>query len=145
MGKLILGIIFISLLTSCKKSNSTGVSSGSWTFESLSYNDAKGSPGMWGSAVISVTAKSSNSVYPYMVVSNTGTVAFTSGTYPVGVVNVGVTDTNGNAYLPMLNNTGTVTVNANNGSVSLSSAGIKMVNSSNTDTSVLTFNITQTY
>ena len=148
LGIALIGILF---LTTCKTENTPTVSSGSWTFKSMTYSDTKGIPGTWHGALVSVLAQSSKTFYPSLTVSDSSTIAFTSGTYPVGgaigSLNIEVVDSSGVAYIPMLNDTGTISVTAVDSKVSLSSAGIRMVNFglNPVDTSILTFNITQTY
>ena len=151
MRKVILGTLFIILLASCKKNNSAGISSGSWTFKNVTYNDTKGIPGMWGNALVSVTATNTTlGVYPYLIVSDSGTAALTSGTYQAtgGHINVQVTDSSGKLYMALPNNTGTINVTVNNSKINLTATAIPMVpfgTQPYSDTSILTFNITQTY
>jgi hypothetical protein len=154
MRKIVFWIVFIALfsITTCKTENTAAVSSGSWTFQSATYNDSKGTPGIWHGALVSAIAQINGTLQPSLVVSNYGTNSFATGTYQVGsdpgTVDVQVIDSIGVRYMPLPNNTGTVTVNASNGKVLLSSAGISMVKfgvAPYSDTMTLSFNITQTY
>jgi hypothetical protein len=146
-------IILILCATACKKNANPTVSSGSWTFQSVTYYDTKGLPGIWGNEVISILAKNSSHNYPWMSITNNRTQSFVTGSYYVeagsGIsanysLNIEVVDSSGNAYLATGDSTQTVSVSVSNNTISLSGSGIKMVNFSLTDTSLLTFNITQT-
>ena len=106
---------------------------------------------MWGNALVSVTATNTTlGVYPYLIVSDSGTAALTSGTYQAtgGHINVQVTDSSGKLYMALPNNTGTINVTVNNSKINLTATAIPMVpfgTQPYSDTSILTFNITQTY
>jgi hypothetical protein len=88
-----------------------------------------------------------------MVLSNDSTQSFVSGMYSVGAgpntnttkyLNLEVTSANGAPYIPVPNS-GTISVYVNNDTIMIASTGAKMINYGLTDTSILTFNITQTY
>jgi hypothetical protein len=139
-------------LTTCKTENTPAVSSGSWTFNSVTINDTKGTPAMWHNAVVAFIATNTTAAFPYLIVSDNTTTAFVSGNYPVGSgsgsISVQVTDSTGTEYVALPGSSGTITVNAHPGTVSLSSTGISMVKfgiAPYNDTLLLSFNITQTY
>ncbi len=153
MRKLIVLIscIYLLFLTTCKTDNVRALSSGSWTFKNVTHSNTKGLPGIWHGAVVSVVAENNSSGNPSLVVSDNGTNPFVSGTFPLGMgagaIGIEVLDSSGGAFIPASDDTTTVSVQANGSSISLAASGVKMVNFGlgPYDTSILTFNITQTY
>jgi len=153
MAKTLTAILLICLLafTSCKKSPDPG---GSWTFQGGTYDVAGCNAG--GGGTLNASNINNTNTYSYGTIGlnfyqalPTAAGTFKVVKYPPAANQVAITTMNQyQVNYASTGGNGTETVNvtvASNGFVSASGSGIEMLNASGgTDSSTLSFNITQT-
>lgn len=155
MVKTLTGILVISILAfaSCRKGADPG---GYWTFQGSTYYVAGCDTAAGGSLIASSANANNTYTYGTIGVNFYGRLPATSGTYtvvkfPPAAGQVAITVSIDGALPIIYNSTrsnGMETVKvttASNGFISVSGSGIEMINASGgTDSSALTFNISQT-
>jgi len=156
MPKILLGVLVISIVTlnSCKKGPDPG---GSWTFQGSTYYVA-GCEAGGGGALIASNANANNQ-YTYGTIEFNfhGQLPTTAGTYTVVrfppadgqvALSVGIDGSSPAINYNSTGGNGAETVNVSigsNGFINVSGSGIEILNASGgTDSSSLSFNITQT-